>query len=463
MNYQLLILFLVYIAIIASLGYFRFRGRYSKYLLRKSVHLLTGLAIFYLSFKVPGQTLLLILIAGTLFSFVSYFIKKVNFIHMTGNSSWGTLFYPLGILSAFLVLYDLPIYYFQISLLFLTVSDTMANVGGQLIYRNPQFAILSEKKTPLGILLFAATAFLTASWLLPGSIEGSLSFILLTLVCAVHFEIISYKGSDNLAIPLGTAIFFYITHDRDIDPIWLSGVIAGMGLVSIFIYRMGILTRNGSIGAHLLGIYLLGILGIEWALPVVFFFLSSVIFTRINDRVTHKSQGFGKRNIWQVMANILAAILFSAWFLINRDPLFTFFFLSVIAAVTADTWASEIGPVFQKKCFSLSKMRMDTAGISGGISIAGTLASLSGSFLVSLLGMVSLMENLDALPLIFLTLSGFLASLVDSLLGAFVEPRMEKMRIFRKRGKSHGISPNDLINFAASLSAPIFFLIFNTK
>jgi uncharacterized protein (TIGR00297 family) len=461
MNYQVLILFLAYVVLIVSLGYFRPEGKHAKYLIRKSVHLVTGLVVFYLTFRISRQTLLIVFIAGTIFSFLTYFIRKFNYIHVTGESSWGTLFYPLGILSSFLVLYDLPLYYFQISLLFLAISDTVANLGGYLVRGNPPFAILSEKKTPVGIVGFALTALIISLILLPGTGSYPLVFMLLTVVCAIHFEIISHKGSDNLAIPFGTALFFYVTHGKDIDTLWIIAVILFMGLISILLYRAGILTRKGALAAHLLGVYLFGILGPGWGIPVAFFFVTSVIFTKINGWVNRKQQGAGRRNIWQVMANIAAGLVFSMGFLISSQPIFIYLFISVVAAVTADTWASEVGPVFHRKCFSLSGWRTAASGVSGGISYAGTLAAFAGAFLVALVAWTGLFPGMDFQMILILTLSGFLASFVDSMLGAFVEPHLDNMDYFIRGTGSESISPNDVVNVLASFTAPLFVLLLN--
>jgi uncharacterized protein (TIGR00297 family) len=279
------------------------------------------------------------------------------------------------------------------------------------------------------------------------------------VVCAVHFEIISHKGSDNLAIPFGSALFFYVTHGKTIDIIWITAVILCMGLVSILLYRFRILTRKGSIVAHLLGVYLFGIMGLEWAIPVAFFFVTSVIFTGINGLVNKKLHGSGRRNIWQVLANIFVGLVFTILFLFFAQQIFIFLFISVVAAVTADTWASEIGPVFHKKCFSLSEWRMADSGVSGGISAAGSLAAFSGSFVVSILAWAGFFPEMDFLMVLILALAGFLASFVDSVLGAFVEPRLDKLSYFVKGIGSESISPNDLVNIGASFTAPLFYLL----
>lgn len=459
MNYQVIILFVVYMVFLVSLGYFKPEGKNSKYLIRKSVHLITGLLIFFLTFQVSKQALLILFIAGTVFSFITYFLKSFNYIHVTGESSWGTLFYPLGILLSFLVLYKMPLHYFRISLLFLAVSDTVANVGGYLVTGNPRFAILQEKKTPVGILGFTITAFLIALVIIPGSDTAKVFYVLLAVICAIHFEAISYKGSDNLAIPVGTALFFWITHGKDFNTLWITAVIIIMAMVSVILYRSGILTKYGSIAAHLLGIYIFGILGVEWGIPVTFFFVSSTVFTRINGHVNQKFHSAGKRNIWQVMANISAGLVFSILFLLSSQPLFIYLFISALAAVTADTWASEIGPIFQKKCFSLSEWRKADAGVSGGVSVAGTLASFLGSFLLSILAWIVFFPVMNIQSVLILAISGFLASYVDSVLGAFLEPCLEKLNYFKRGTGSESISANDMVNLLASFSAPLFYLL----
>jgi len=69
------------------------------------------------------------------------------------------------------------------------------------------------------------------------------------------------------------------------------------------------------------------------------------------------------------------------------------------------------------------------------------------------------MKEFDLNRIFLLTLSAFLASLVDSLLGAFLEPRMDKMRYFRSGAAREKISPNDVVNILASLSGLLIFLL----
>jgi len=86
-------------------------------LIRKLVHLLTGLLILLLSYSIGRNVLLLLIIGGSIFSFATFRHKSFQLVHRSTHNSFGTLFYPLGILSSFLLLADLPLFYFQTALM----------------------------------------------------------------------------------------------------------------------------------------------------------------------------------------------------------------------------------------------------------------------------------------------------------------------------------------------------------
>ncbi|MFW5821889.1 MAG: DUF92 domain-containing protein, partial [Tangfeifania sp.] len=349
---------------------------------RKLIHFFTGIVIFLLTYFTDKNTLLWLILGGSVFAFFTYPVKKFHFLHKTTYKSFGTLFYPLGILSAYLVLYNFHFNYFRIALLLLAVSDTAANLTGKIIRRNTYFRVTHEKKSFFGLIAFALTAWGIFYLFLPDSLFSNKSYLFFLILAAVNFEVISFRGSDNLSIPLGMALIFSSGNfSSGSNFSYLAGVIIVMAAGCYLLYKWKFLTRSGSLNAYLLGVYLLGILGVRWAVPVIIFFVSSVLFTKLNARANKKPSIISKpRNSWQVLANSLAAIIFSAIYLISKDSFFVFLFAASVAAVTADTWASEIGPVFNRKCFSLASFKTGRAGISGGVSVAGSLAALAGSF-----------------------------------------------------------------------------------
>lgn len=432
-------------------------------IVRKLIHFLTGIVLFSLTYLFDKSTLLWIIVTGSIFAFATFPINKFQFLHKANYKSYGTLFYPLGILTAYLVLYNHHFSYFRISLLLLTISDTTANLAGKIDRRNIYFSVDREKKSLYGLISFAITALIIFYLFLPDSLFSNDLYLIFLILMSINFEAISFRGSDNLSIPFGIALIF--SSKKLFPPEKLAFLIVTMIILATgcyLLYRWKFLTRTGSLSAYLLGFYLFGILGINWAIPVIFFFATSVLFTKINASVNKKkSINSQPRNSWQVVANSLAAIVFSAIYLFSPQPVFIFLFIASVAAVAADTWASEIGPVFNRKCLSLANFKTGRAGISGGISIAGSLAALLGSFSVAILSYYLFFNELNFETIGIIALSGFFASFVDSILGAFVEPVLINKNYFKNRvsNSNEKLTPNDLVNMLGSISASLFFIL----
>ncbi len=415
--------------------------------------------ILLLTYVVEKQSLLIIIVAGSVFAFATFNYKTFGLLHKTADASLGTLFYPLGVLLSFVLLYDMPFYFFRITLLTLTVSDTIASISGQIRPGNHYFKPFREEKSLYGVIGFALSAWLIFYLFLPESLFGIEAYVLLAILLAINFEVLSYRGSDNFSIPVGSALYFLIMDVNEGNLFFFTGVIFIAALGSFFLFKKKIISKNGSVATYFLGIYFLGVLGCAWLLPVLAFFITSVVLTMLNTRLRHKAPSSNQRNVWQVLANIIWALSTSIFFLISGETIFIYLYIVMIAAVTADTWASEIGPVFHRNCFSLAHLRMKQSGVSGGISLTGTIAAMLGSLFISYFSYYLFFDKVSMLMILILWLSGFLASMVDSLLGAFLEPALNKLTFLNKGIKkdSERISPNDVVNILGSLSAAFFF------
>jgi len=428
-------------------------------IIRKLVHFGTGLLILILTYIIDRDVLMPLIIGGTIFSFVTFRHKNLQLVHKTSDDSLGTLFYPLGILSSFLILADLPLFYFQISLMVLTVSDLLANLFGQIKKRNITFIVWKDKKSIYGLAAYTFSNLAIFYTFLPTELLSDVFFVFSLLLVAIAFEAISSRGSDNLTIPLGLSLFFIFKNTGYSDFLFLNLVLIALTFGGYYLFKWKILTRSGSITACLVGLYLLVFAGWNWILPVLFFFVSSVVFTIISPVNRRKKVQNSGRNAWQVLANILWAFFSSILYLFTKNVLFIYFFIAFVAAVTADTWASEIGPIFNKKSFSVADCKMHNSGITGGISFSGTLAALTGSFFVSALSYFLFLGKLDWSIIGILTFSGFMACFADTFLGAFVEGKLFRLKFFRNPKNSESISPNDMVNLGGSFTAFIFYLL----
>ena len=166
--------------------------------------------ILLLTYVVEKQSLLIIIVAGSVFAFATFNYKTFGLLHKTADASLGTLFYPLGVLLSFVLLYDMPFYFFRITLLTLTVSDTIASISGQIRPGNHYFKPFREEKSLYGVIGFALSAWLIFYLFLPESLFGIEAYVLLAILLAINFEVLSYRGSDNFSIPVGSALYFLI-------------------------------------------------------------------------------------------------------------------------------------------------------------------------------------------------------------------------------------------------------------
>ena len=230
-------------------------------IIRKLIHLSTGLIIWILSYVVEKNVLLYLIIAGTIFSFITFNYKKFQLLHKTTDASLGTLFYPLGILSSYLILYKMPLYYFHASLLVLSISDTLANFAGQIQKGNIWIRTFHDRKSVYGIIAYSLSACLIFYLFLPEFSTVSIAYILFALLWAVILETASMRGSDNFSIPAGLAVFFLLTNNNELDYLLLSSILVALAPACFLLFKFNILTRRGSFFAFLLGFYFTGFAG----------------------------------------------------------------------------------------------------------------------------------------------------------------------------------------------------------
>ncbi|HTX92465.1 MAG TPA: DUF92 domain-containing protein [Anaerolineales bacterium] len=210
-------------------------------------------------------------------------------------------------------------------------------------------------------------------------------------------------------------------------------------VIALVAYRASSLSRSGAWGAFLEGTIIFGLGGWQWATLLLAFFISSSALTRLFARrkasLNEKFDKGGTRDIGQVLANGGIAAIFTGLHFFFPQAAWTWMgFAASLAAVNADTWATELGVLNPSMPRLITTWKPVERGTSGGISLYGTLASLAGSAFVSILGALVAPGFVQvSFPILFLvlTLSGLLGSLFDSFLGATVQaiyfcPKCEK-------------------------------------
>ena len=220
-----------------------------------------------------------------------------------------------------------------------------------------------------------------------------------------------------------------------VDFSWVQ-LAAGFGLAVLIAgaaYAARSLSSSGAIAAALLGTAIFGLGGFPWAVLLVGFFVSSSLLSRLFKRrksaVNEKFSKGSRRDAGQVLANggvagalvIAQAIFPSAGFLWAAA-------VGTLAAVNADTWATELGVLSRGEPRLLTTGQKVEKGTSGAVSWVGTLAALAGAAAIGVLAVMVWPEyaggaSLTAMParLGLIALAGLAGSFVDSLLGATVQ------------------------------------------
>jgi len=254
--------------------------------------------------------------------------------------------------------------------------------------------------------------------------------------------------------------------------------------ISFLAYRAHSLDKSGALAASVMGTIIFGAGGWKWAILLVAFFITSSALSRaFKNQKQGLSEKFSKgheRDAGQVFGNggvATAFVLIHAFF--PESILSWVGFAASLAAVNADTWATELGvlnPTPPRMVTELSK-RVEK-GTSGGISLFGTFASLLGSALIAILtAFLNPTETLIVDPwllALLITLAGLTGSLFDSFLGATVQA-MYYCPTDKRETEKHPLHTcgtktihtrgwswlnNDLVNVACGLSGSIIALLF---
>ncbi len=390
---------------------------------RKFVHIFIGLIICFcpILFKVNYQLITL----SSLFIVINTYLllsKKFESINATNRKSYGTIYFPFSVLILSFFWWDKPIS-FILAILVLTLADPIAAIFGSK--QHHVFIPWIDKKSLRGTLAMFGSSFLIillgtdilskfygSNFFIPFPILFGLTIF--TALSATLAELVSFRGSDNLSIPIVTFVSYEIylinyTHGTLSD--LLLWTILSI-IIFTFANKKESLSLSGAIGGYLLGIIIFGAGGWYWITPLVFFFISSSALSHI------KRKEPSKRNILQILANggfpTICAIGYIFW----GSPHSSILYLGGIAAATADTWGTEIGYFSKSSPTLIFSKKKVSRGTSGGITYLGTLGSIFGGFIIGLIGQTFFgIENL----IIPIAIAGLSGSLFDSMLGNFIQ------------------------------------------
>jgi len=255
----------------------------------------------------------------------------------------------------------------------------------------------------------------------------------------------------------------------------LPRILAGLLLSTIIgglAYQRGSLSSSGWLGAMLTGTLTFGFGGWTWGLVLIVFFVTSSALSHFRQTqkqllAGEKFEKSGRRDLFQTLANGGAgAALALLYGLAGEPPALLACYCGVMATVTADTWATEIGVLSPTPPRMITNWRIVAPGTSGGVSASGLAASVAGALVIGASAYVFGALELGAwLPVLVPAagLAGLAGSLADSLIGATAQAIYlapdggETERRADRSGHPYAAlrgwrwMNNDLVNFVSSL------------
>jgi uncharacterized protein (TIGR00297 family) len=413
---------------------------------RKVLHFVAIAACALVPYRLDDLVPLAVLVAAAEVVLLWLVASGRLFREEDGRPSWGIALFPLPYLLLLLVFPEQQDrWLIAMPMLLLAVSDALAAVVGKLV-RSPHYRATGDRKSVAGSLAFVLSAWailvLFPSPMQLWSTSTLLGTALLMALLLAALEALGERGRDNLYIPLGAALLLHhlnAPQGSDHLPAAWTAMIAAIPFALLVIDR-GWLTLGGALAASLLGVLVVLFQGPLWLVPLALFFLSSTLLGKaLKGRAAGSDDKQGlPRDAMQVFSNggpyLLVAMLLppaqAHWAM-----------LVSMAVATADTWASEIGVALRGRTYDILGARPVPVGVSGGISLQGTLGGLAGAATMGLLAALLISSGSLQWTLVLagmVLLYGTIGMLADSLLGASLQARYRSMKGVLSDRRSHG-------------------------
>jgi uncharacterized protein (TIGR00297 family) len=248
-------------------------------------------------------------------------------------------------------------------------------------------------------------------------------------------------------------------------PQLLWATIISLLIVAVAWWRRS-LSRSGAVAALLVGILTFGLGGWVWGVLLGIFFVSSSLLSHYQEShkraIAEKFEKGSRRDAGQVLANGALGAVVAFLSFVAPSTIWFPFFIGIMATVTADTWATELGTLARRRPRMITSGRVVEAGTSGAISLLGTAVSFSGGLLIGLAA--GLLTDFPVVTALLIGgVAGLAGSLFDSLLGATIqqiffcpacgketERKLHRCGMATRPLRGYSWLDNDVVNFVAS-------------
>ncbi len=391
------------------------------------------------------------------FAILLFVLVYKNLFAVKFEKSYGIALFPL---SFFILLQCNFLSKNEILFAMLTLgfADAIAGYMG-FTFSKKQIKFLQETKSWIGFFSFYITCLFVYFYLF-GFTHFYVGFIV-AFIPALS-ELFSYKGSDNLTVPIISALWVYIINNKGNEILATNCVYILILIALAFVaYYKKWLSVEGNCAAILVGCIVIFSVDIMHLIPLAIFFAVGSVATKLNKNNAEKNG----RNAIQVFANGLIAAICLLLFYFTKEQVYYIAFFASIAISMTDTMSSEIGKFIKQPTYDIIQLKKTTIGLSGGISFAGTIAGLLTTILYSII--LYAIFNLTWLSLISNASIGFIGMLLDSILGSLFQAKYKSNNGIISESengyliKGYRWCTNDLVNIMSNFITIIMFIAYS--
>lgn len=441
---------------------------------RKVVHILVGFEwVFLYHFFGAGVHFLIVCLAFLALLLLAYIFKLMPMISSDDDNAPGTVYYAVAmtgvsIIGCFLPDIMLP---FGLGIFCTSIGDGMAGLIGQLFKKNnPK---IYQNKTVFGFLANFCFSYLSAivmTFVFTLDL-GVIEWCIIAFVSAM-IELVSEKGLDNISVTWGiTALTYGFMYFPEIYNYILPIVFTPV--IIAFVRTKKSLTDMAVIAAIITDLFISVSLGNFGFVILVLFFGLSILLDKVKKKIKNNRE-FDEalkgdcRDHMQVIANGLVPALMAILFFISKSPIFVIAFVASLSEALGDTVASALG-AFSEKTVDIFKWKKCENGLSGGVSVIGTIGSLVFSFVLPIVSVA--FGAFDISVALIVALCAFAGTVIDSALGSLFQVKFrcstcgkitEKHYHCDKATEYYGgvvVVDNDVVNLLSGLFSALLSIV----
>lgn len=247
-------------------------------------------------------------------------------------------------------------------------------------------------------------------------------------------------------------------------------------LVGIFSFYKKSISISGLLALLIISSLFIWLNQVALLFIVFFMFASSSILSKVKkeakkdlEKVVSKT---GPRDYIQALANLGTATFCMLAYVIFKEEYWIVGLLGSIATANADSWASEIGGISQKTPISITTFQAIKKGISGGITLLGSIGGILGSIILSLFG-VWILTVFDihfstkiSNIIIISSITGIIGFFLDSYLGVWFQALYQNEKGEETENPQQALlikgfswCDNDMVNFISTFLGGIIGII----